>query len=464
VAAVLGQILYAERPSPLSLRPDLAPRLAAVCVRAMARDPAERYQSMEVFAAALEDLQLPDAAGGAEKTHPLAPAPPLTRTLEGPPPERHGSSATHEAVPTRRLEQTLAEPQPAGAGKAARRGKMWWLGAGIALLLGGALAVWLVNRPRPAGPAPGEVRVFHGHSDRVVAVALSADGRLALSGSWDRSARLWDVDSGEEVRRLTDDWRVVSVAFSADGRYAAFGLGGGESRMRLLDPVLDPGKRGIIRLLKGHVGYVFSLAFTPDSQYLLSGGGDGGVFRWDMRENARPLQLPGGPEERWVQAGEVQRGGWIRAVGYSPSDDVVVAARPDGTVRQWRAGQVHGQPFRLIDGIATCVAISPDGQQVLLGEDGGSFGLWDLQTRQRRKHFEGHTGEVWCLACSADGRRVLSGGSDYTVRLWDAASGEELHQFSGHEGIVSCVAFSADGRFALSGSLDNTLRLWRLPE
>lgn len=130
-----------------------------------------------------------------------------------------------------------------------------------------------------------ELRVFDGHENRlgssiwshkgdVNSVAFSPDGRFALSGSWDESVKLWDVETGAEIWKFTGHFRPVKcVAFSPDGRYAV--SGSVDKMIRFLD--VNTGEE--LLCIKAHSLDVEAVAFSPDGRYVLSGGGHMGELK-----------------------------------------------------------------------------------------------------------------------------------------------------------------------------------------
>ena len=115
-----------------------------------------------------------------------------------------------------------------------------------------------------------------GHTSYVWSVAFSPDGRYALSGSNDKTLKLWDVSSGQAVRTFQGHSHVYSVAFSPDGRYAL--SGSGDKTLKLWDVLSGQA----VRTWKGHTSAVYSVAFSPDGRYALSGSSDQTFKLWDM--------------------------------------------------------------------------------------------------------------------------------------------------------------------------------------
>jgi hypothetical protein len=112
------------------------------------------------------------------------------------------------------------------------------------------------------------------------------------------------------------------------------------------------------------------------------------------------------------------------------------------------AGRVH------------CVAVTPDGQQIVTGGGDGTAKLWDAASGELRCTLKGHTGSILSGAVTPDGRRVVTGSEDGTTRLWDAISGRELLVLNGHGGSVWAVAVTPGGRRLVTGSDDGIVRIW----
>jgi WD40 repeat protein len=280
-------------------------------------------------------------------------------------------------------------------------------------------------------------------------VAFSPDGKRIVSGSYDKTLRLWDANTGRPIGQPLkghENW-VSSVAFSPDGKRIV--SGSYDKTLRLCDANTG---RPIGQPLKGHENWVSSVAFSPDGKRIVSGSYDKTLRLWDAN-TGRPIGQPlKGHEDA------------VLSVASSPDGKRIVSGSGDKTLRLWDAdtGQPIGQPLKGHENWVTGVAFSLDGKRIVSGSADKTLRLWDANTgRPIGQPLEGHEDRVTSVAFSPDGKRIVSGSFDNTLRLWDANTGQPIGQpLKGHEDGVSSVAFSPDGKRIVSGSDDKTLRLW----
>jgi WD40 repeat protein len=302
----------------------------------------------------------------------------------------------------------------------------------------------------PAGVASwpeavGEVRRFD-HGGEVRRVAVSPDGRAAVSACWDKLMRLWGLYDGRELRQYPrHPARVQGVAFLPDGVRA---LSAGDDRtVRLWD--LGTGR--LLLALTSHQQEIYYVAASPHGRLAASCGPESTVFLWDLESGKALRRLEG-------------HAGGASSLAFAPDSKSLLVGTNQGPIRLWDVAT--GKEVRRLEGHASGVyalAFSPDGRYVLSGGEDGTVRVWFVSYARQVRRLEGHAGQVWGVAFSPDGRRAVSCGQDKTVRLWDVLTGQEVRTFAGHTAHVWDVAFCPDGGHVLSGGADHTLRLWRLP-
>jgi WD40 repeat protein len=369
-----------------------------------------------------------------------------------------------------------------------------------------ALEAFRVSRTGEAEAALREAMAAH----RVLTVmpgtkpvrstALTADGRLLVTGGNDGILRVWQLATGELGAELPGHKELIdATAVTADGRLAASASWDGTAR------VWDvPGRRMLHELAHGKPS-VTSIEFSPDARFVATGAGDGSVRIWNAADGALVRKIDAHSWGRTVVSG-------VTRVTYSPdgtrllsSAGHVSTATGEPVARMWDAASGDlVREFSVGAGVVVTSAFSADGSRVLVAGNRGGSGMWDAATGERLKTLDGHTGIVYVAAFSPDGTAALTAdrvagrtgsvvlagmsgdapratwfavvtsaafdpagarvatGSERATRVLDARSGDLLHELRGHGGDVTTVRFGRDGATLVTAGEEGELRVWDL--
>lgn len=347
--------------------------------------------------------------------------------------------------------------------------------------LGGEDQEALIELERLAGPGAEPVP-WAAHGAGVDTVRVTRDGAWAVTASRDGTAGIWSTANNALTQRLTGHGgRVEDVAFSPDGRRVVTagrdgrlrvwttGTGEAGKTLDLGSPALvvrwrergiaagtlggsvvlwSPGQDGARWTAETGQGAVASLAFAPDERRLVAGGKDGEAVIVEISSGAVLHTLSG------------HEG--VRGVAWGAKNDIATAAS-DGRVAIWSG--VDASAARVLNAHedpVSALAFSDDGGMLATGSSGGSASVWEVSTGTVLARLRGHRDPVTALQFSPSGQRLATASVDGNVRVWHIASAATQHLLQGHRGLVTDVVWTGETTL-VSTSSDRTALAWVSP-
>jgi len=404
-------------PALADFRPDISSELQSVVSRMMAKDPADRYQTSLEAATELERFCKGSYLPALVQSSRVAP---------------------RRAEPT----TTLYRPQH----------RRWWGAWALAGILLVAVGFWVSGwrSKRPEEVPPGPVAVLTGHEGPGYSLAISVDGRRAVS---DDGIQLhcWDLATRQRLGAWHHGSAPVehaNVALTADGEVAVLGLNN-PPRLQRCD-VRRAKPLGSSVMCNGAL---LCVAVAPDGNRVLTAEDQGKIRIWDGQEN-------NSSQDHELEA-------TVRSAVFSTDGQSVLCGCDDGVLRLCSLDKHAPRSFRSVSvaspAFVVAVALSTDGRRVCSATLADhAVRVWKVGTGALDINWD--LADWTCAAFAVEGRLALTGHSDGSVAVWDVDRQNQLARFTRHQGAVQSVAVTPDGRWALSaGGKDRLVWLYRLP-
>ncbi len=307
------------------------------------------------------------------------------------------------------------------------------------------------SSPKNMLEVPYLAKSLKGHSSDVNSVAFSLDGTTLGSGSDDKTIKLWNLTTKQEVRTLEghSNW-IWTIAFSPDSKTLA--SGSADKKIKLWNR--ESGK--LIRTLQGHTDGVTSVSFSPNSKTLASGSAskDTKIKLWNLETGKLIRTLEGHTNG-------------VQSVAFSPDGKILASGSWDKTIKLWNLET--GKLIRTLqghEGSVLSVAFAPDGKILASGSNDKTIKLWNLGTGKLIQTLKGHNDKInsvtFLPSTGLNNVTLISGSSDRTIKLWNPVIGKKIRTLETGSGYIYAVAISPDGQtIAGGGSGENILKIWQ---
>ncbi|HEX9131269.1 MAG TPA: protein kinase [Ktedonobacteraceae bacterium] len=486
VLEIITQHMQNPPPSLRTVNPAIPPEVEEVVFTALAKDPQQRFATVQAFANALQqasNIAAPSASVSTLSIQEISALPsfgtqPLSAVATPVEFPRYSAPALHahanedsysnshssDHQHTSRLPAVPNAPPQRGL---SRRAVLFGL-AGVAIGSVVSNGLWIAKSaglldggtPTTLLPPGTTLYTYTGHKGSVLTAAWSPDGYRIASGSTDNTVQIWDAATGwhTSIYPGHKDW-VWSVAWSPDGNYVASGGGSYDRTVQ----VWNVATKKPVYIFDDYTDGVSSVAWSPDGKLIATGCYDKLVQIRDPFTQTTQFTLAG-------------HTGGVKSVAWAPNGKYIASGSFDQTVKVWDT--LTGMNIYTLahTNYVKSVAWSPDNKHIASSTgDTSSQGngehlvyVWDVTTRKLVHKYYGHHDEVATVSWSPDGKLIASAGGnlnsgegDTSVQVWDAFSGNRVLNYTRHHKMVNSLAWAPEGSRIASASWDMTVQVWK---
>lgn len=294
------------------------------------------------------------------------------------------------------------------------------------------------NRDKPKN-------IMLGHNNKIVFNQFSPDGTKLITTSWDKTARVWDVNTGAEVRVLSGHTHIVDKAvFSKDSKWIV--TLSEDFTARLWD--FERGRATAI--FRGHKDLLLSAAISDDGKR---------VATTSLDNTARLYNGTSG-----ITIATLNHDDDVLCAAFNPQGTRLVTTARDGSVKLWDAesgtmiANMTGH-----SGPVTYASFSHDGSMVVTTSEDKTAIIWNGINGNIRSRLKGHQGSVLHAAFSYNDAKIVTSSADFSAKVWSTANGKKLGDLDGvgrHANVVYHAEFSSDDKHILTSSEDKNAALW----
>lgn len=305
----------------------------------------------------------------------------------------------------------------------------------------------------PGGPV---VRTIITPNDTVVKTALSGDGSIFISGSFNGLIQCWNLYSGECLRTIAaHSEEITALSLLSENRYLATASGSQFSDNGAILKIWDLSTNLCLHAISAHDDTVTAIISHPDKAMVISVSEDGSLKTWDWKTGVLISAQKGHKEK-------------INTVDLNLLDGQIISASDDGTIKVWDIENLRClKTLGGHEGAVTSVALHPSGKALISASEDNTVRVWNLKTGECAHSFVGHSGWVNSVLLHSSGRYVFSASKDRTIKVWDLKNKRCVHTLAGHSSDVHSILFGAlnDSLISCSGELhskNQEIRIWDL--
>ncbi len=309
-----------------------------------------------------------------------------------------------------------------------------------------------------ASDAP--THVLQGHEGVVWSCAISRDSQLIVSGSNDRTIRIWCAKTGQVKERFTaHKGAVMCVDINKGSDMLASGGGWDDESFKMWSCGKGKGKTTLIDTFAKTGRSVRAVQFSPDGKKVVMASDCGHVVMWKTNTKSKKVAL------QYNNHSEA-----VYALAWSSDSKIVASGGAESRIHIWDAGKGTRMmlPLRGHREAVTSIVMDSKTETLVSASFDQTIKVWDFDKKNWKaevKHtLKGHKGVVRSLALSPNDRFVASASEDGAVMVWEIASGHLVKVMTGHRKGIWSVKWSPDGRFIVSASRDGTIRVWGIDQ